>query len=76
MQLDRPTDPIDLATEQETMSRDASIAAVRRSLVGESRKSCVACDEPIDEMRRALGGVTRCLDCQKWAELKAKRAKR
>lgn len=73
--FDRLTDPLDIAAEQEDAARTAGIAAIRRSLVGPSRECCIECAEPIAEARRAMGGVIRCLDCQEWAEQKAKRAK-
>jgi phage/conjugal plasmid C-4 type zinc finger TraR family protein len=40
--------------------------AMRRPLVGDSRATCAACDEPIPEARRAaLPGVKLCIDCQR-----------
>lgn len=37
---------------------------------GESRTHCVDCDEPIPEARRrAVAGVTLCVDCQKERDL-------
>jgi RNA polymerase-binding transcription factor DksA len=69
---DRLTDENDVASEVESAHREEGIAAVRRSLVGESRYECVVCAEPIAEARRALGGVIRCLDCQRIYEQRKK----
>jgi phage/conjugal plasmid C-4 type zinc finger TraR family protein len=62
------SDIIDLAAAREEEHRaDALAAHFRRR--GETRKkselSCVLCDAPIpDARRRALRGVTTCVDCQ------------
>jgi phage/conjugal plasmid C-4 type zinc finger TraR family protein len=38
---------------------------VERESGGESRETCLECDEPIPERRRrAMPGVTLCLECQ------------
>lgn len=45
--------------------------AARRRAAGESRATCAECDEPIPEARRkALPGVTLCIDCQRERDAK------
>lgn len=33
-----------------------------------SKHNCIDCEEEIPRQRRAIGGVTRCIDCQNEAE--------
>ncbi len=44
--------------------RMAQALAGRGGPAGESETHCVECEDEITERRRALGGVTRCVDCQ------------
>lgn len=44
--------------------RMAQALAGRGAPAGPSETHCVECEEAIPERRRALGGVTRCVDCQ------------
>ena len=57
----------DLASElieERDAAREQVIAARRQQFESESETHCVECDDEIPERRRALGGVTRCVDCQ------------
>jgi RNA polymerase-binding transcription factor DksA len=69
---DRLNDENEFASEVEAAYRDEGIAAARRALVGESRAECIDCEATIPELRRSLGGVIRCLDCQEIHELRKK----
>jgi len=44
--------------------RMAQALAGRGGPAAPSETHCVDCDDEIPERRRALGGVTRCVDCQ------------
>lgn len=44
--------------------RMAQALAGRGGPSAQSEKFCVDCDDEIPERRRALGGITRCVDCQ------------
>ena len=44
--------------------RMAQALAGRGGPVTPSETHCVECDDEIPERRRALGGITRCVDCQ------------
>jgi phage/conjugal plasmid C-4 type zinc finger TraR family protein len=50
--------------EERDAAREQVIAARRQQFEIESETHCVECDDEIPERRRALGGVTRCVDCQ------------
>ena len=57
----------DLASElieEREAANEEVIAALRRQFECESETHCADCDDEIPERRRALGGVTRCVDCQ------------
>lgn len=44
---------------------DALAEHIRHRPIGESRETCIDCDEPIPEARRlAVPGCRRCVDCQ------------
>lgn len=44
--------------------RMAQALAGRGGPVVPSEQFCLDCDDEIPERRRALGGITRCVDCQ------------
>lgn len=69
-------DPADRAQQDIEIDLDAGVAAVRRRLVAPSLERCADCDAPIEPARRALGGVTRCLDCQQTHEFKQRMTRR
>lgn len=50
--------------EERDAAREQVIAARRQQFESESETHCVECDDEIPERRRALGGITRCVDCQ------------
>ena len=50
--------------EERDAAREQVIAARRQQFESESETHCADCDDEIPERRRALGGVTRCVDCQ------------
>ena len=50
--------------EERDAAHEEAIAARRQQFESESETHCVECDDEIPERRRALGGVTRCVDCQ------------
>ncbi len=56
--------------EQYDAQRDERIAAIREKMRSPSLTHCEDCDAPIPEARRALGGVTRCVEC---AEIEERR---
>ena len=58
-------DIIDLASDCEQAERDALIAArLNRETGGQSCRYCEDCGGAIPEERRAIGHVTRCIECQ------------
>lgn len=62
----------DLAAERTAQERDAGIAAARAALIQPGRTECVACGGSIPEARlRVYPSATRCLECQKAAEMEA-----
>ncbi|MBT0624378.1 TraR/DksA family transcriptional regulator [Pseudomonas fluorescens] len=69
--------PFDRAQALEQRQRDqainAQLAQARRESAGPSLKHCVDCDNEIPEARRALGGKTRCVQCQSFFEQGMKR---
>lgn len=46
--------------------------AARSILAGPSETHCIDCDAPIPEQRRALGGITRCIECQEIHETRSR----
>lgn len=63
-------DPAVVAAEQFRLD---ALAAHRRALAARhGTPTCGDCGEPISAMRQALGAV-RCLDCERDAELRARR---
>lgn len=68
-------DALDLAQEREALDRERAIAAqlARSRHDRPSLAHCADCDEPIPAARRALGGITRCVDCQSLFEWKQRR---
>ncbi|WP_122665332.1 TraR/DksA family transcriptional regulator [Pseudomonas viridiflava] len=58
--------PFDRAQVLEQRQRDQAIAAqlARARSSGPSLTHCEDCDQPIPELRQALGGMTRCVPCQ------------
>lgn len=69
------TDVIDVA--QQRQQDDIDIALAARKPAGAGRAFCAnaVCDEPISEVRRALGAQL-CIDCQHDAERSAQRCAR
>ncbi len=53
--------------------REAAALAARKQFIGESETHRVECDDEIPERRRALGGVTRCVNCQEIYEARGGR---
>jgi len=51
--------------------RMAEALARREQPRRSSLRYCINCDEEIPEKRRALGGVTRCVECQEIHKSKA-----
>jgi phage/conjugal plasmid C-4 type zinc finger TraR family protein len=67
-------DDFDRAQELEMDSRNKAIAAQRlKQSNAPSRADCIDCGESIPLKRQALGGVTRCIDCQNGYENNKKR---
>ena len=64
-------DLVDMAEEFRAQQMQASISA-RTQFDTESELDCEDCDESIPAQRRALGGVTRCIQCQTNFEAKQK----
>ena len=65
---------IEQAEEMVALERDASVAAIRRSLVEAGRCTCRDCGDPISaERRRAMPSAHRCADCQTCHERKMRR---
>lgn len=58
--------PFDRAQALEQRQRDQAIAAARAGTrpSGPSLTHCADCGDEIPEVRRALGGMTRCVTCQ------------
>ncbi len=56
-------DDIDLAQERQELEMAARMQVVQRFDMP-SLFECKACGEDIPSKRRAIGGVTRCIDCQ------------
>lgn len=54
--------------EQSAERREAAIRAQRAQRAQPSLAVCEDCDAPIPEARQALGGVTRCTECQEVVE--------
>lgn len=46
--------------------------AARQVTTGPSETHCIECDDEIPERRRALGGITRCVDCQSIVEMRGR----
>lgn len=63
-------DSIDLAQQRADELLARNIASVVNRPAGVSEFFCEDCDAPIPEQRRrAIQGVTRCVDCQQSVEL-------
>lgn len=67
-------DLVDMAEEFRTQQMQASICA-RPQFNTESEQDCEDCSAEIPAQRRALGGVTRCVQCQINFEAKQKHFK-
>lgn len=63
-------DWLDRVQTLEQLERDHAISAQRARPIptGLSRTHCMDCEQPIPEVRRALGGMVRCTPCQANAE--------
>lgn len=68
-------DWLDRAQAREEQDREIALRAqLARSRGGlPSLEHCEDCDEPIPAARRALGGVTRCVECQSLHERSPRR---
>ena len=61
-------DIADHASDLETLQRDIALKHHTGKFSKPSNKYCEDCGTEINEERRALGGVTRCVYCQSLAE--------
>lgn len=61
------SDIIDRANDQAQEELNRNLAKAQR-FDTPSLAECVECGEDIPERRRRLGGVTRCIDCQRVIE--------
>jgi phage/conjugal plasmid C-4 type zinc finger TraR family protein len=70
-------DPVDLGQAREQEFLEDALARHARSVpTGPSRKECVSCGDPIPAARRkAVPGCTRCIDCERDNELRARTRK-
>ncbi|MFC6633536.1 TraR/DksA C4-type zinc finger protein [Microbulbifer taiwanensis] len=68
-------DDFDRAAALEEAQRQRALDAQRGrgNFDRPSLAECEDCDEAIPEARRATGGVTRCVDCQAFAEQQERR---
>lgn len=64
-------DDIDYAQERIELEMQARMQNVQR-FTGPSLFECQDCGEDIPPRRQAIGGVTRCFDCQNYYEVKSK----
>ncbi len=65
------SDPIDKAQELQEMFNKNALAKTQQKKTTCSLAFCEDCDEPIPEPRRkAIQGVTRCVNCQEIVEQK------
>ncbi|WP_140919138.1 TraR/DksA family transcriptional regulator [Limnobaculum xujianqingii] len=64
-------DDIDRAAELELQQQERALEARKQSIpAGTGYSHCFGCDNPIPEARRkAIPGVTRCVDCQQIHEI-------
>lgn len=58
-------DDLDRASDLEQLQRDIALKrqSIKSGMDQPSRHTCIDCEAPIPERRRALGGVLRCFDC-------------
>jgi len=66
------TDQFDRASELEQLHREQAIQRVLNQAKRPSRETCLDCDEPIPPQRRQIGGVVRCIKCQRFFEIHEK----
>lgn len=68
------TDECDRAGELEALANQGALQhqLSRHNFDTPSRTHCADCDDPIPKKRQALGGVTRCAECQGFEDHKAK----
>lgn len=65
-------DDFDRAQDLEMASRNALIANQRLTIKTITLSHCQDCGEAIPEQRRAVKGVSRCIECQQYLEQKRK----
>ena len=66
-------DALDRAQQQEEMERAIALSRHGSTTHLPSRKECADCGEPIPELRRRLGGVRFCVECQGFFEKRSRR---
>jgi phage/conjugal plasmid C-4 type zinc finger TraR family protein len=65
-EADRAGDVIDAAMA-------TALAGIKSTMGIPSNESCAECGDEIPEQRRKLGGVTRCVSCQTYFEVRNRR---
>lgn len=66
------SDPADDANDLCELALQNNLANLRAAQRAESYQFCEDCDSEIPAQRQAIGGVTRCIDCQEVHEKKQK----
>jgi phage/conjugal plasmid C-4 type zinc finger TraR family protein len=66
-------DEVDIANDLVEARTANMIARIRNRKQAKSLPNCVECNEAICATRQALGGITRCVECQTLAETLAGR---
>ena len=61
-------DELDRVQQQEEIDRNQALSRHRSTAHLPSRKDCADCGDPIPELRRRLGGVRFCIECQQYLD--------